>query len=525
MRNAAAAIVVLLMALAQAPAVWAHAALVRAEPADGAVVAVAPATLMLTFNEPVVPLVMRLIGPGGELFAPPARARDTTVTITPPPLGQGTHVLSWRVVSADGHPIGGSLTFSVGKASARLAPEAAVTGDPDVWAVLWMAKVVIYAALMIGVGGAFFRAWLAPNGPGWLTRSLIGLLTAGLVAVVLSVGLQGLDALMLPLSGLRQGIAWQTGQDTSYGLTAIVAAAGLLAALASFATSSRGAIRGLSLAGLSGGGLALALSGHASNAMPQFVTRPSVFLHVVCIAFWIGALLPMLAAVRRDGRGVLARFARAIPYPLAALIGTGIILAIVQLDRIDAIWTTSYGIVLTCKLVAVAALLALAAANRCILVPRYQAGGEAAARPLARSIAIEFGIALSIFGLVALWRFTPPPRSFTTSAPVSFNLYGQRAVAEATFEAVRGQGATLRLRIVDRVLLPLSVKEVAVVLANSAAGIEPLRREAIGEGAGAWRVENLHVPVDGPWRLRIELLVSDFDRLVLEDDVTLPRTP
>ena len=96
----------------------AHASLVRAEPADGAVLAQPPAVLKLIFNEPVSPLVMRLIGPSGEVITPAVAAENSTVTLTPPPLRQGTHVLSWRVVSADGHPVGGALVFSVGAPSA-----------------------------------------------------------------------------------------------------------------------------------------------------------------------------------------------------------------------------------------------------------------------------------------------------------------------------------------------------------------------------------------------------------------------
>ena len=140
--------------------------------------------------------------------------------------------------------------------------------------------------------------------------------------------------------------------------------------------------RVLSLGALITAGLALALSGHASNAAPQLLTRPSVFVHVVCVAFWVGALLPLIAAVRAGEGAPLARFSRVIPYPLAALVLSGVILAVVQLDRVDALWTTSYGIVLSCKLAAVAALLALGLANRYVFVPRYERGDAAAARPL-----------------------------------------------------------------------------------------------------------------------------------------------
>ncbi len=46
-------------------------------------------------------------------------AVDATLTIAVPPLPDGTHVLSWRVISADGHPVGGSLIFSIGAPSVQ----------------------------------------------------------------------------------------------------------------------------------------------------------------------------------------------------------------------------------------------------------------------------------------------------------------------------------------------------------------------------------------------------------------------
>ena len=63
-------LVVLLIGLARGPAAWAHASLSRAEPTEGAVLAQSPETLRLIFNEPITPLVMRLIAPSGEVITP-----------------------------------------------------------------------------------------------------------------------------------------------------------------------------------------------------------------------------------------------------------------------------------------------------------------------------------------------------------------------------------------------------------------------------------------------------------------------
>ncbi len=525
-------VVALLISLVHASAAWAHASLVKSEPADGAVLAAPPSALTLTFNEPVAPLVMRVIGPTGVTFAPRSVvSENTTITITGlPDFSSGTHVLSWRVSSADGHPVGGALMFSIGAPSAQPAAREHLA-DRTVRAGLWAVKLVIYVGLFVGVGGAFFRAWIA-DAPSQAARPLIAALLAGLVAVPLSVGLQGLDALDLPLAGLREKVAWEAGLATSYGRTAIVAAFALFAGLFTFAAQSTRVARGLSLVGLLGVGFALALSGHASTADPQLVSRPAVFLHGVCVAFWIGALLPLFAHVR----GAPLRASPLHVSPASSRCRShcwwraGSWLAVVQLERVDALWSTSYGQVLACKLAAVAVLLGLAAANRYWWVPKFEAarlenGGAAGARPLALSIACELIVALAILGLVALWRFTPPPRALAMAAPISIHVHGDKAMAQIEIERTSGQGGRANVLVLDGEYRPLAVKEVTLVLANPAAGIEPMRRAATPAGEGTWRIDDLRIPVAGRWNLRVEFLISDFDKLTIEDTVTLPRLP
>ena len=524
MRGIACALAIL-VALLQSGAAFAHASLVRAEPADGAVLADAPAVLRLTFNEPVSLLVVRLIAPDGSVAVPKADAENATVTIRPEPLQHGTHVLSWRVVSADGHPVGGSLVFSVGEATERPSPGALLTGNPLVRTMLWMTKLVIYAALLAGIGGAFFRAWMFERARGtpWLHRALMSVVVAGLLAAPLSVGLQGLDALDAALPALANSATWTAGFATTYGYTAIAFLSALLAGLFSLAPSR--AARGLALAAMAFSGLALALSGHASNAPPQWLTRPSVFVHVVCVAFWIGALLPLIASIRRGERSPPARLTRAIPYLLVGVVASGALLALRQLDRIDALWTTNYGIVLSCKVAVVIVLLGLGALNRYVLVPRYWSRGAIAAAPLARSIAVEIGLAAAIVALVALWRFTPPPRALAAAEPIELHLHGQRAMAQLTLTPARARAPRVNVQVLDGELRPLAVKEVTLSLANLALKMEPIRRAAVRSGDSVWQVEGLRVPQAGRWVVRVDLLIDDFERVELEEEVDLPRLP
>jgi copper transport protein len=79
MRRLALLLAVILACAVQSAVAWAHASLIRTDPADGATVSAPPVTLSLIFNEAVSPLIMRLIGPNGETTTAEATAENVTV--------------------------------------------------------------------------------------------------------------------------------------------------------------------------------------------------------------------------------------------------------------------------------------------------------------------------------------------------------------------------------------------------------------------------------------------------------------
>jgi copper transport protein len=79
--------------------------------------------------------------------------------------------------------------------------------------------------------------------------------------------------------------------------------------------------------------------------------------------------------------------------------------------------------------------------------------------------------------------------------------------------------------VFDGELRPLAAKEITLVFSNPAAGVEPMRRTATRESDFLWRVDDLQVPLAGRWRLRVEILINDFEKVALEDEVELPRSP
>jgi copper transport protein len=503
----------------------AHATLISSDPVDGTVIEAPPRGLSLTFNEPVTPLALRLIDAKGKattLDNPSGRGETIRITSLPD-MGRGTHLLSWRVVSLDGHPVGGSITFSIGAPSVGQVLHEADAGDSAGLVALWAAKVVVYIALFFGVGSAFFFAWIAVPATPRADKITATALAAGLIATPLTVGLQGVDALSLPLSGLVNQAVWIAGLETTYGLTAIAIAFSLLSGIFSLQATSPRAARAFSLMGLFGVGLALALSGHASSVNPQWLMRSAVFLHGASVAFWAGCLVPLAAILRRSGSGgleILGRFSRAIPFAVAILLLSGVLLAVVQLQTPGALWTT-YGRVLAAKLTVVVILLGIAARNRFHLTRAVFDGEKKARRHLVRSIWVEIGLVVVIFGLVAIWRFTPPPRAVTPPSTATVHLHTAKAMADVTLASSLAAPARARISLLAGDFGGLNAKEVTLILENKAAGIESIVRPATRNESGVWEVNNLPILVPGRWCVRIDVLISDFEKIMLEGSIDI----
>jgi methionine-rich copper-binding protein CopC len=104
------------LALAAFPAL-AHSELRGSDPAEGARLAVPPAWLELRFNEPVqVTSVTLRDGAGRRVrVALPADTTPRAVhRLTAPALADGAWRLEWRAISADGHPVRGTVRFTIG---------------------------------------------------------------------------------------------------------------------------------------------------------------------------------------------------------------------------------------------------------------------------------------------------------------------------------------------------------------------------------------------------------------------------
>ncbi len=106
----------MVIALVPSPA-QAHMALVRSDPADGAVLDQAPHDAVLEFSQPLGQTAyVILTGPNGIIPTPDPMVTGSTLTIAITNAGEGGYRLAFRALSAEGHPLTGAIGYSVGAA-------------------------------------------------------------------------------------------------------------------------------------------------------------------------------------------------------------------------------------------------------------------------------------------------------------------------------------------------------------------------------------------------------------------------
>ncbi|MEV1172870.1 copper resistance CopC family protein [Nonomuraea sp. NPDC049784] len=126
---------VLLLAFAAAgvaqPAAQAHNVLIGSDPKDGATLSAAPSQVTLVFDQAVRQgyAQVGVTGADGSSWADGSAvvaAERVSVRVKPLPAG-GSYVVGYRILSADGHPVTGKITFTLSPGAAG-AP-AAATGQ------------------------------------------------------------------------------------------------------------------------------------------------------------------------------------------------------------------------------------------------------------------------------------------------------------------------------------------------------------------------------------------------------------
>ena len=242
-----------------------------------------------------------------------------------------------------------------------------------------LVKALTYAATLGAAGLGLFYLYASPLGISAreLYRPLFGL--AGVALLLTAAKVPLLAGALNGAAGLQDPATLRMVLMNGEGTAGLIRAGGLAALCASlFGWRGR---RGLVLAGAMLLAVSFATLGHI-RARHCAVLSGVLILHLLCAAFWLGALWPltrMLASDPRRAALTVARFSRLALAAVPLLIVAGVCLLGALLDSPSALWTSDYGRWLCAKLALVLGLLALAARNKLRLSARLGTPGGALA--------------------------------------------------------------------------------------------------------------------------------------------------
>ena len=500
-----------------------HAGLAASVPADGAALAAPPSSIELRFTEAVTPLAVRLIsasGPPMMLAAPQAPGEVFNLAV-PARLETGLYTVSFRVISADSHPIGGSIVFAVGEHPPP--PRAAAEGEaggPSAW--VTFVRAIRDLSLLIAAGGALFMLGISR-----FPSERVLLLVSGTLAVlacIAGIGLQGAEMLGDPL---WSPASWRAGLLSSFGLSSgVAAAAALLIAIAAARPAGRGRSL-LLLAGALGAIASLPLTGHAMTAKPGAVAVAALATHGLAAAFWIGSLAALFAIMssRRSAEpaavAVLERFSRWGVIAVAVLLAAGIVFVLLQLASVAELFGSRYGWLVVGKVVLLLLLIALALFNRFRWLPRLARGAAGAAGRLRWSIAAEGGLVACVIGVTAVLVHTPPPRVLALERGFTQKLPYKSDFAEVSVMPARAGANAIVVRFLDKEGLPFDPEEVLVEIGNQAAGVEPAARPIRRVGPGHYARDGSELAFPGEWTIDVHARMDASDVATFKSKVPI----
>jgi copper transport protein len=422
-----------------------HATLLRSSPAANSHLAKPPESIRLVFSERIVPEMSQVtLGQpdGGSIqlrvAADPHDAHTLVGTVVGS-LPSGRYKISWHVVSADGHPVGGTFGFSIeaqsdssrspsiaaspptimaaplrdSTAADSVSSQSSVTPESDAEGVPVFASLfrgLGLGALMAGVGILFFgitsgeRRNLAPQ------KFIVNAIAIGAILLVAHL------------------IAWLGHLSAGKGLSSdfvgsvmgtMVGRIELLRTVLALLTLGAIALARRDKPALVLGAACLIVSGAIGHpaAINPYWTIPAKVLHLLAGSVWIGGLAWLVWLSRCDEAACRIEAGRVSSVAFIAVIVialSGLLQAFFFLNTPADLITSTYGRLLIAKMTGLAILIGFGAYNRYAVLPRLDTDG---AGNLSRSVKMEIAVLATVILIGGFLAYEPtPPRPITASA-------------------------------------------------------------------------------------------------------------
>jgi len=514
-----------------APAASAHAQLLSTDPAAGSALAQGPSRLVLRFSEAVEATFgsVRVYDAGGHRLATgrathPRGARDA-VAVTAPALGTGGYVVTWRVISADSHPVHGAFTFRVGGrvadgAAARAEAARLIAmhqGNAAAGWLLGMARFAAFAALAVAVGGTALV--VATGWPGARKLLWASLLGAG-VALVAGLAVQGPYAGALPLvDALKPSVVGEV-LHTRFGEVAVIMLGALVVGAVVLARIDRAGRwwRPTALAAAAVLVIGPALAGHASVGRLVPLALAFDVVHLGAAAVWIGGLAVLVSLLRgglaERRKAVAVTFSSWALPAAAAVVVSGLFATWRQVGTWAAVTATPYGRLLLAKTVAVAGLLGLAVISR-------QALRRTQTSRLRTAVILELGVVAVVFALTSALVNAVPARA-ALARPYSVEVHaGPSVLVDVVVDPAKVGSLAVHLYTLGADGAPLDVARAMATLSLPGRPVDPISAPLTKVGPGHFASYGVNVPISGRWSLAVALEPTPATA-VLADPIQVP---
>lgn len=543
--------IALFFAIALAGNAEGHAQFTGSDPADGAVLEVAPAVGSISFNEPVhlIDDGLRLFDASGSVTTLDADSSGQVIGFRfPVGLADGSYVISWRVVSADGHPISGTINFAVGAPSATEIVIDAPTNSATIDRVLGAVQGIGYAALLAMLGLAFFRQIVLAASDlerlNWANHVVSLGLIAG-IAWLLMLPLTVMRQQGGSLSGLFEVDNWLSGPSTDLWLSLIVVLVCIVIAdqLGNIEVITPLTRSAASLA-IVGAAAAFTLVGHTRIYEPTWLIVTSNMLHVASAAFWLGGLLGLALTIRvarqrdgstaRDARDVLSsivRFSSLAAGNVVILAVSGGVSAWRIVPSFGALLSTRYGNLLLAKIVLTVLVVLIAGWNRYRLVPSLnrERSSESLWVAIGRTVRAELVLVAAV-ALVTGFLIIQSPQEASSSEPVGTESVPVEVLAinaplgDGTVSGTLSPGSVgtniLEVRFVDdagEIIVPIEDPTLEFSLPEQDLG--PFTATVVSmSDDGIWTLE-ADISLSGSWSFRFLVRTSRFEEPIAQFEV------
>jgi copper transport protein len=509
----------------------AHAWLVQSTPQPNSHLQEAPSLVSVTFNERLDDglFYIKVFNQKGSSVTKQEatmNADHTGLKLQLPKLPTGIYVISYHVISADGHPVGGSYPITIGNPSlsddSSYVPAPSVHQHGDLQSLnisllmqyvsrgLWYFTMLALAGWILwlrlpGLGGLASRQSLASWTQNLQRAQFIALLIMIFTHMEDLLGDEGASQMLQLFTGTGIGIGWS--------LLLVISLLGFVVLQKSVWVDVLWVIAIIAVK---------SSSGHAVSFSPQIVTVTLDVIHLAAAALWVGGLL-MLAVRRRkpeaDINALLKAFSNMAFISILVLVLSGSASILLFLPKLSYLLYTQWGILMLVKIGLVVLVIGVGVFLRLAMKKQRE-------QQLRRWFKIDFSLMIAIVILVGFITYMAP---IPANEPLEWHVMGETVhmTAEITPKIQGTNTFVAKVWLPEKAGKPKQVqmilhyeddKQIAPIQVPLEAFVDQTQEESYGFAKSSYKAEGPYLPLRGQWSLEVRVMDADDNETVYHKD-------